>query len=175
MHVLQRIAVIADDKDQAFRTVKDTLESELGNNDYSSNAWFDWFVTGGGRWNPTPDSQYDDNEQSMTISYEEDPDKFTSEVNDSIQGRIEEFNTYRKYFNDKNINLDEYLSSYSGHLDYSFELYELGKMIDMLQGKWDFNSCFYDMHHASVNTKHMLDSIDKGVKNWYIVFVDFHF
>lgn len=175
MHVLQRIAVQADDKDMAFRAVKDTLESELGNNEYSSNAWFDWFVTGGGRWNPNEGSQYDDNDQSMTVSYEEEPDKFVSLVNEAIATRIEEFNQYRKYFNEKNVDINAYLDKYDGQMDYSMELYDLSKMIDMAQGKWDYNSYFYDMHHASVNTEHMLNSIDKGIKNWYIVFVDFHF
>jgi hypothetical protein len=175
MHVLQRIAVQADDKDQAFRTVKDGLESELGSDDYTSSAWFDWFVTGGGRWNPNEDSQYNDNDQSMTISYEENPEAFIRAVDEGVSYRVLEFNGYRQNFEQKNLNLSEYLDSYSGHTDYSFELYDLGKMIDMLQGKWDFNSYFYDMHHASINTKHMLDSIDKGVKNWYIVYVDFHF
>ena len=51
----------------------------------------------------------------------------------------------------------------------------LAKMIDMSQGNWDYNSYFYDMTHASTNTKFMLEAIDKGTKNWYIVFVDFHF
>jgi len=175
MHVLQRIAVQADSKDEAFRTVKDTLEQELGNNEYSSNAWFDWFVTGGGRWNSNPDSQYNDDDQSMTISYEEDPDKFIENVNDCIEGRVEEFKRYRQYFNEKNVDINAYLDKYDGSTDYSFELYDLKKMIDMAQGNWDYNSYFYDMHHASVNTKFMLESIDKGNKNWYLVYVDFHF
>jgi hypothetical protein len=173
MHVLQKLAVQADDKDMAFSIVKDYLENELGSNEYSSNAWFDWFVVGGGRWNDNTDGYSDDN--SMTISYEEDPEAFTKAIDESISNRIVEFNGYRSLFNQKNLNLDEYLSSYSGHTDYSFELYDLGKMIDMFQGKWDFNSYFLDVHHNSVNTKYMLDSIDKGIKNWYIVFIDFHF
>lgn len=173
MHVLQRIAVQADDKEMAFNTVKDGLESELGNDEYASNAWFDWFVVGGGRWNENTDGYSDDN--SMTISYDEDPEGFTKAIDEAISNRIVEFNGYRSNFQSKNLDLDEYLSSYSGHTDYSFELYDLGKMIDMFQGKWDFNSYFYDMHHASVNTKYMLDTIDKGNKNWYIVYVDFHF
>jgi hypothetical protein len=175
MHVLQRIAVQADSKDQAFRTVKDTLESELGNNEYSSNAWFDWFVTGGGRWNSNPDSQYNDDDQSMTISYEEEPDKFISQVALAMQSRVEEFNRYRQHFNEKNVDINAKLDSYDGSTDYSFDLYDLSKMIDMLQGKWDFNSYFFDMTSQSVNEKFMLESIDKGEKNWYIVFVDFHF
>ncbi len=175
MHVLQRIAVIADDKDMAFRSVKDYLENELGSDPYVGNSWFDWFVTGGGRFNPNPDSQYNDDDQSMVISYDEEPDKFIQTINEAVQARKEEFNSYRRSFEQKNLDLNEYLDSYNGNMDYSFELYEMGKMIDMFQGKWDFNSYFFDIHHDSVNTKHILDSLDKGIKNWYIVPVDFHF
>lgn len=171
MHVLQKIAVKADDKDMAFRTVKDMLESELGTDQYASNSWFDWFVTGGGRWNPNTDG-YDDNDQSMTISYAEEPEKFISAINEAIEGRVEEFNRYHQNFNDRNIDINAYLDSYTGYTDYSFDLYDLNKMIDLMQGKWDFNSYFYDMHHASTNPKHVLDNVDDS---WYLVFVDFHF
>jgi hypothetical protein len=174
MHVLQRIAVQAEDKDEAFRIVKDTLEQELGNNEYSSNTWFDWFVTGGGRWNVNPESQYED-DNNMTISYDEEPDKFLAQVALAIQSRVEEFNRYRQHFAEKNVDINAKLDSYDGSTDYSFDLYDLNKMIDMLQGKWDFNSYFFDMTSQSVNEKFMLESIDKGNKNWYIVYVDFHF
>jgi hypothetical protein len=175
MHVLQWITVQADNKELAFDTVKDNLESELGNNEYSSNAWFDWFVCGGGRWNPNPDSQYDDNDKSMVISYDEDPNKFITQVELSIQSRVDEFNGYRQQFNEKQVDINNKLDSYAGEMQYDFDLYPLKKMIDMLQGEWDFNSYYYDMHHASTNREHMLDSIDKGNKNWYAVPVDFHF
>jgi hypothetical protein len=174
MHVLQRIAVQAEDKLQAFAIVKDTLEQELGNNEYSSNTWFDWFVTGGGRWNPNPDSQYED-DNAMTISYDEEPDKFLAQVALAIQSRVEEFNRYRQHFAEKNVDINAKLDSYDGSTDYSFDLYDLNKMIDMLQGKWDFNSYFFDMTSQSVSEKFMLESIDKGNKNWYLVYVDFHF
>jgi hypothetical protein len=45
----------------------------------------------------------------------------------------------------------------------------------MIQGEWDMNSYFYDMHSASTNPDHMYKSIDLGNKNWYLVPVDFHF
>jgi len=174
MHVLQRIAIQAEDKDEAFRTVKDTLEQELGNNEYSSSTWYDWFVTGGGRWNTDPEKQYED-DNSMTISYDEDPDKFLSQVALAMQSRVEEFNRYRQHFNEKAVDINAKLDSYDGGTDYSFDLYDLSKMIDMLQGKWDFNSYFFDMTSQSVSDKFMLESIDKGNKNWYLVYVDFHF
>ena len=175
MHVLQYIAVVAENNDEAFRTVKDGLESELGSNEYATNSWFDWFVTGGGRWNPNPDSQYDDDDQSMIISYDEAPAEYREMISSMITNRIEEFNNYRKSFDEKDIDINAKLDNYKGVMNYDFELYPLKKMIDMIQGTWDYNSYFYDMHHASTNPEHMYKNIDLGNKNWYIVPVDFHF
>jgi hypothetical protein len=175
MHVLQYIAVVADSQDEAFRTVKDTLESELGNNEYSSNAWFDWFVTGGGRWNPNEGSQYDDTDQSMVISYDDNPAEYREMIAKMISNRVEEFGNYRKSFDEKDIDINTKLDSYTGVMQYDFELYPLKKMIDMIQGTWDYNSYFYDMHSASTNPEHMYKNIDLGNKNWYLVPVDFHF
>jgi hypothetical protein len=174
MHVLQRIAVQADDKDEAFARVKDTLEQEMGNNEYSSSTWYDWFVAGGGRWNVNPDSQYED-DNNMTISYEEEPDKFISQVDLAMQSRVEEFGRYRKYYDERAVDINAKLDSFDGSTDYSLDLYDLSMMIDMLQGKWNYNSYFFDMHSQSVSQKFMLESIDKGDKNWYLVYVDFHF
>ena len=174
MHVLQMIAVQADSKEEAFATVKDTLEQEMGENGYSSHAWYDWFVAGGGRWNPNPDSQYQD-DNNMTISYEEEPDKFISQVAVAMQSRVDEFNRYRKYHDERAVDINAKLDSYDGSTDYSLDLYDLSMMIAMLQGRWNYNSYFFDMHNQSVNEKFMLESIDKGEKNWYLVYVDFHF
>jgi hypothetical protein len=174
MHVLQRIAVQADDTSHAFNSVKHYLEAQMGS-EYSYSSWYDWFVTGGGRWNPNEGSQYNDDDQSMTISYDENPQAFLAAVNNAIDERMAEFNSYRKSFNEKNVDINSVLDSYNGQMDFGFQLYELYKMIDMTQGKWDFNSYFYDMHHETTNTKYMLESIDTGNKNWYLVFVDFHF
>jgi hypothetical protein len=172
MHVLQHITVIADNQDEAFRTVKDGLESELGNNEFATNAWFDWFVVGGGRFvegNPYAEST------NSIISYDEDPKQFLNQVQESIQARMEEFKAYREMYEDKNIDLNAKLDNYKGVMNYDFELYPLKKMIDMIQGEWDMNSYFYDMHHASTNPDHMHKNIDLGNKNWYAVPVDFHF
>jgi hypothetical protein len=174
MHVLQHIAVVADSQDEAFRTVKDSLESELGSYESTTNSWFDWFVVGGGRWNPNPDSQYQD-DQSMVVSYDEAPADYKETVDKAIISRMEEFNSYRKSYEEKGIDIEAKLDNYKGVMNYDFELYPLKKMIDMIQGEWDMNSYFYDMHTASTNPDHMYKSIDLGNKNWYLVPVDFHF
>ena len=175
MHVLQHIAVQADDVDMAFRTVKDTLESELGSDESATNSWFDWFVVGGGRWNPNPNSQYSQDDQSLVISYDDTPAEYRLMIDSMLVNRMDEFNGYRKMFDEKNIDINAKLDNYKGVMNYDFELYPLAKMIDMIQGQWDMNSYFYDMHHASTNPEHMYKSIDLGNKNWYAVPVDFHF
>jgi hypothetical protein len=172
MHVLQYIAVQSDDQDMAFRTVKDTLESELGAYESTTNSWFDWFVAGGGRF--VEGNPYEESTDNI-ISYDEDPEQFRKQVEVSIQSRIEEFNGYRKSFEEKNIDINAKLDNYKGVMNYDFELYPLKKMIDMIQGEWDFNSYVYDMTSASTNPDHMYKSIDLGNKNWYLVPVDFHF
>lgn len=169
MHVLQWIAIKDESKEDAFNHVRNNLESYLND----GGTWYDWFVTGGGRWNPNPDSQYDDNDMDMVMSFEEDP--FISKVDECIEARIAEFNRYRQYFNEKNVDLNEVLDRYNGQMDFSFDLYDLSKMIEMSQGNWDFNSYFFDMEHHSTNTKYMLDNIASGSVNWYLVPVDFHF
>ena len=174
MHVLQYIAVQADTNDEAFRTVKDGLESELGNDQFATNSWFDWFVAGGGRFNPTAESPYEE-DQAMIISYDEAPADYLATVDRMISNRKDEFESYRKSYGEKGIDLEAKLDNYKGVMNYDFELYPLKKMIDMIQGEWDMNSYFYDMHHASTNPEHMHKSIDLGNKNWYIVPVDFHF
>jgi hypothetical protein len=166
---------MADSQDEAFRTVKEKLELELGNDQMTSGAWFDWFVTGGGRWNPNPDSQYNDDDQSWVISYDEAPLEYRSMVDKAISNRMDEFEDYRKSYSEKGIDLDNKLDSYRGVMNYDFELYPLKKMIDMIQGEWDMNSYLYDIHHESTNPDHMYKSIDLGNKNWYLVPVDFHF
>ena len=61
MHTIQYIAVQGDDVDQAFRRVKHELEAMLGDWPESpTNTWFDWFVTGGGRWSTSEDSYNDE-------------------------------------------------------------------------------------------------------------------
>jgi hypothetical protein len=169
MHVLQWIAVKdVEDKDMAFRSVRNTLESYL-EGEYNG-AWYDWFVTGGGRWNDNADPYSDD--MSMVIH---DTDAIKAKVDECLQLRVDEFNDYRKSFDSASVDLSAKLDSYDGTTQYSFDLYPLNKMIDMLQGEWDFNSYFYDITHYSTNPKFMLDSIASGSVNWYLIPVDFHF
>jgi len=181
MHVLQWIAVKADNsydpndidttKEEAFDIVKAKFE-EMYSESEGLGGWSDWYVVGGGRYHYNPESQYEENDHSMVISYGENPELFTNTISHAVEARLVEFNNYRKSYDENNTDISNELDKYDGLTDYSFSLYPLAKMIDMLQGKWDFNSYFYDLHNWSTNPKFMLDNVSDS---WYLVPVDFHF
>jgi hypothetical protein len=181
MHVLQWIAVDTKNKyeleeldtckEEAFDSVKSTFESMYSESE-GLGGWSDWYIVGGGRYNENPDSQYKEDDHSMVISYGENPELFTKTISNAIDSRIIEFNGYRRNFEEKTVDLNDKLDNYDGTMDYSFELYPLSKLLDMLQGKWDMNSYFYDITNWSTNPKHLLDNPSDS---WYLVPVDFHF
>lgn len=182
MHVLQYIAVkpkgkfhideLEEFKAEAFDDVKCKFE-EMYSESEGLGGWSDWYVVGGGRWNSNPDKQYEeDNAWNDVISYAENPELFTKTISNAMESRMAEFNGYRGRFEQQKIDLKEKFDNYDGGMDYSMELYDLSKCIDMLQGKWDMNSYFYDLNNWSTNPKWVLDSLDDS---WYLVPVDFHF
>jgi hypothetical protein len=171
MHVLQYIAVQAENDDEAMRLVEQKLQSELGDDPYTYSAWYDWFVIGGGRF--VEGDPYASSPNHIISS--KDRDKFDKTIVDVMLSRVDEFNSYRKSFEAKDLDLSAKLDSYTGEMRYDFELYELKKMIDMIQGEWDMNSYFFDIHHESTNVNHMQNDLDLNPDMWYLVPVDFHF
>lgn len=176
MHVIQYIAVQAEDTDMAFRTVKNHLEAELGGQYDNSNAWFDWFVTGGGRWATDPEANQYNDEWQGDVVHQDDP-RFQEYLDTAQKYRMQELGQYEKQA--RKINLTDLLDKLEGfehdHFDVGMELYSIKKIYDLAMGVWDFNSYYLDIHHDSTHMKHMLDSIDNGAKSWYLVPVDFHF
>ena len=177
MHVLQWIAVKAETADEAYQFVEDQLQSMLGG-ELGGGTWYDWFIVGGGRWNTQEGDDfkeaYKEGKTNMIIS-SDNLAEFHERVNKCIQYRVEEFNRYRDEWSGSAVSLSEYLDGYDGNTDYSMKLYPLGKMIDMVQGEWDFNSYFYDIENCSTSPKHMLNDIKDVGGVWYLVPVDFHF
>lgn len=178
MHVLQWIAVEADDVDEAHRTVGSTLEDML-NPDYQ-NGWFDWFVVGGGRWNTEEGDDmseaYKSGKTNLIIHAGTELDKFKEQIATSLQARKEEFDRYVAH-SDVSI-IDKVISDYNPakpNYEYFQKLYELKKVIDMAYGEWDFNSYFFDLNDQTTNPEYVLEAIDKNPDVWYLVPVDFHF
>jgi hypothetical protein len=180
MHVLQWIAVQADNKDESYRIVEDTLQTMLGEYESITNTWYDWFVVGGGRWNVDEGDDfreaYNEGKTNLIISYEEDPQYFRTRLLQCMESRKVEFDNYARDV-DPSI-ITKIITSYNPN-DFDFpafqELYPIKKMIDMVYGQWDMNSYFYDMVNDTTTTKYLYESIDKGNKNWYLCPVDFHF
>lgn len=175
MHTIQYVATIADDTDHAFRSVKDYLETQLGNDPESpTNTWFDWFVTGGGRWSTSEDS-YDDNYQGDVVH--QDSPKFQEYLDKAIGFRKDTLNEYleeaRKL--DLQQTLDSIEASQGDDFRAGMYLYSFSELYKITMGIWSHNSYYFDIIHDSANMIHLKNSLDNGEKNWYLVPVDFHF
>lgn len=176
MHVLQYIAVevenqLEDPQQEAMQLVENFLNSEMGSNDYATNSWYDWFVIGGGRF--VDGDPYASSTNHIISS--ENKEEFAKAISDCLESRKREFSDYRASFDRAEIDLNAKFDTYDGVMDYSFELYPLKKMIDMIQGHWDYNAYFFDIDSCSTNPKYILDKIEKDSKNIFLVPVDFHF
>jgi len=172
MHVLQYIAVKADSPEEAIDQVRERLQDILGD-EYGGGAWYDWFVTGGGRFN-TDNDPYTDGAINMIVS-SKDSEAFELILKDCVEARMSEFNRYRDEWNRSNINLDGVFDEFDGAMDYSMRLYGIGRMLGMIQGDWDFNSYFYDLANWSTNPVHMNKDRIENDTLWFLVPVDFHF
>jgi len=176
MHCIQYIATQADSTQEAFDDVKSHLEGFLGDDPFTAGSatWYDWFVTGGGRWS-TSDDPYNDEYTGDVVhqsapKFQEHLDKAKEFRQTSLKEYVEQATKvdYNKIINDIDV---------SGGDDFraGMELYPIKKLYDMALGIWDYNSYFFDIVNDSANRIHMLEAIDKGDKNWYLVPVDFHF
>ena len=172
MHVIQYIATKADSVQEAFDEVRGYLETNMGDSGYDN--WYDWFVTGGGRWS-TSEDPYDDT-YTNDVVHQSDP-KFQEYLDTAHKYRLNELNTYIEQA--RKINLSDMLDSFEDfehdHFKVGMDLYPLTKLYDMAMGRWDFNSYFMDSVNDTTNRKYLLEAIDNGDQDWYLVPVDFHF
>lgn len=178
MHVIQYVATKADNKDEAFRRVKDYLETHLGSDEFSSDVWYDWFVTGGGRWASDENAQYDDNYQADVAS--QDSPKFQEYLDTAHKYKLEATAADLKYAREIDVAalLDSIEQNQEGlypMYDESSKLYAFKNLYNQLIGNWGPDSYFFDTINDTTHPRYMLQDIDNGSKDWYIVPVDFHF
>lgn len=169
MHTLQYIAIQSEDKESAASTVETLLNEELN----PGHSWYDWFVVGGGRFHDGEDP-YEETYET-TISYEDTPDLFDSVIAECMEKRGREFQELLIEYKLSQTNLLEMFENYKGGIEFSMDLYAIKKMIDIMQGQWDYTSRFYDLNSWSTDTHHMNRSIADGNKDWFLVPIDFHF
>jgi len=177
MHTLQWVAVEADDEENATQVAEELLQEAMGNSE-SPSSWYDWYVVGGGRWNPDQD-QYN-NSHNMVISYDKDPNSFRAKLQELIQNRIDTYNEYYKEVADKDPMA--MFANYGGVMSYSLETYPFRNLLRFLDGDWFYDSKFYDLISWSTNATHLLSKLDnhdlttpKDVSQFYLVPIDFHF
>jgi hypothetical protein len=177
MHVIQYIAIKSDSVDNAHGSVKQYLETQLGNDPYSpTNAWFDWFVVGGGRW-ATNEDPYDDDWYGDVVH--QDSPKFQEYLDTAHKYKLEATMDDLKYARKVDVAalLDKIENDQEGlYPMYSVttELYAFYCLYKQLSGMWGPDSFYFDMEHDSTNLAHMKEAIDKGDNDWYLVPVDFH-
>ena len=173
MHVLQYAATQADSIEQAHANVKQYLETNLGEHE-SYNNWYDWFVVGGGRFSSSDDPY--NNNYLADVAYQ-DSHQFQEYLDTAHKWRWEEVERLEKEARELNLTelLDNLQDFEHDHFGVANKLYPLKKLYDLAAGIWNYDSYFIDTINDSTNRKYMLQSIDKGAKDWYIVPVDFHF
>lgn len=181
MHVLQWIAVEADDEDTATQRVEALLEQDMN----PGFSWFDWFIVGGGRWNVSEDEKESPmagyiTKTNMVISYDKDPNAFRGQIDKCITNRIDTYNEYLAEV--KKHDVLAKLDNYGGAMEYDHVFYYLRSVVNMKSGDWNYDSWFYDIEAYSVNATHILSKLDKHdldtpktVTGIFLVPVDFHF
>jgi hypothetical protein len=173
MHCIQYIAVKADNKEDAHGEVRGYLEGLMGDEN-SFSSWYDWFVTGGGRWS-TSDDPYDDNYTGDVVHQSED--KFQEYLDTAHKFRLAQLDQHIEQAREINLSdlLDKLEDFEHDHYKVGMDLYPVKKLYDMALGIWDYNSYFFDIVNDTTNRKYLLEGIDNGADNWYLVPVDFHF
>jgi hypothetical protein len=177
MHTLHYWAVEAEDKQQAFATVKDRLINDDGSNWIE---WSDWHVVGGGRWNSEGDP-YQDSHNAI-VSYQEDPKKFKEVLEGCKTARKDEMNRCLS-----EIKTDKFISdivdfiSNNGiaqdELRFSMNNYYIRNATDLLQDSYTPNSFFYDLAEHSASLQYVQERLDKSTSGLlqFLVPIDFHF
>ena len=177
MHVIQYVATKADDVESAHRQVKSYLEEQLGSGD-TYTTWYDWFVTGGGRWASNENAQYDDN-YTADVAHQDTP-KFQEYLDTAHKYKLEATAADLKYAREVDVTalLDSIETNQEGlypMYDEANKLYPFRNLYNQLIGMWGPDSYFFDIENDTTHPKYMRQGIDNGDKNWYIVPVDFHF
>jgi hypothetical protein len=176
MHCIQYIAAKSDTAENAHSQVKQYLEAQMGDDD-THNTWYDWFVTGGGRWASDENAQYDDSYTADVVH--QDSPKFQEYLDTAHKYKLEAVEADLKYARDINIaaifdNIENNQEGLYPMYTEANALYPFKKLYDHVISAWGPDSYFFDIENDTTHPTYMREGIDKGDKNWYLVPVDFH-
>jgi hypothetical protein len=160
MHTLHWIAVEADNAEEAFSKVNDTLLYTEG------DKWWDWFDDElGGRWAGNDWCKIYQGKE-IAIGLEKVKANRKAEVEQALS----------------HIDLSEFeyqLNGYEGEdivtNDYSMNLWRIKKVAGLLSGDWNCDSYFYDMEYSDGVMAEVLKRIESDPDKQFLVPIDFHF
>lgn len=172
MHCIQYVAVAANSRDEA----RDQVDSYLNTCLEGGGTWYDWYVTGGGRWS-TSDDPYNSNyvadiahvSDKRFIEYLETAKKYRSEQMEWFIEKIREVDL------EALISEARAATDFAERLSVGSKLYPFSRLNDICYGTWNSDSYFFDATNDTTEWKYLEESMEKGDKNWYFVPVDFHF
>lgn len=175
MHVIQYIAVKSESAEEAMHYVKNQFD-EMYSESEGLGGWSDWYVIGGGRWNSNPANQYQDSYNDV-VSNSDNPSKFMEVIQECIAAREQEMGRIAERLDISKF--EQSVNNFSGDVSdedrFDMNVYYVKKAAEMINGSWNSDSYFYDLDNYATTPKYLLEDIDRGNKNWYLVPVDFHF
>lgn len=173
MHVLQWLAVEAENEENATDLVEAELEATDG-------EWFDWYVVGGGRYFNDSEDMHKSYEMSYdnTISASKDSD-IINKVISWEQARHEEYGHLVEGLDinkvqagisayDKDKKMDE-------TIEFATHAYKAMGAIKHILGYWTPDSVVYDLTQWTSDTKYIHKRLETKLDKQFFVPVDFHF
>jgi len=161
MHILQRIAVEAENTDEAKSIVIEYIE------DSGEFSWSDWSVVGG-RWG----------EEDVILNYSETPEKFLEALEQSKTWRIAEVKDYLQQVDVEHVM--SLLKNYNGERiafneQDGMQVWKLHKALEIASGYSNPFSYFYDITGGGTGDKYVQERIETNPTEQYLIAVDFHF
>lgn len=185
MHVHHWIAVKAESSQDASNSAEDFLNELLG------SEFYDWFLVGGGRWNPNFETnEFGDDDYDRAVSYEADPEKFREIIDQSrrqkkedVKSMVEDFIKKRKKVeNDEPYDfykdVEEWLNAEDeseARIQFNIKRSAVRQVLSIMSGHWVPESFFFDKENGSTTPRYLFEAIDKGETGWWLVPIDFHY
>ena len=167
MHVGQILLVEAESHEEALDKVKSVVQ-------YSENPtpdWSDWNEIGG-RWNGMF------GKDKNVLRYTENTALAEEKLGEWIEGRKAEIARYLEAV--KTVDLHAVASSYNPEAEKTYgassmSLWQLGKLVSILDDDWTPDSGVYDLENYTANLKAFRERLAIAPEMQYLVVVDFHF
>lgn len=183
MHTIHWIAVEAESVQEAFESVESALTPDFEGG-YNFASWSDWHVVGGGRWNVQEgeawQTAYVDGRTNMVLSYKDNPDEFTKQLQQALEWRVDEMN---RLITDINFpNFIEALNAYVDNDGQTPDEYRRGmnswyvrKAASLIGEVYMAQSYFYDLENYTPSLSYLADRLRDNPDIQYLVPVDFHY